>query len=170
MAARPTDTKESILRLGMEFIQTYGYHSFSYADIAKELKIKNAAVHYHFPGKEDLLAEIVEQYIQRYHELARSLEKPGISSRQKIQAFINRYTLPEKAKVKLTELVKLVLGLVEKVLREGKKKGELTFSESARVKSILIMTNLAAGVQLARITGQQDYTAICNSLMKQLTG
>jgi len=71
--------------------------------------------------------------------------------------------------VKLTELVKLVLGLVEKVLREGKKKGELTFSESARVKSILIMTNLAAGVQLARITGQQDYTAICNSLMKQLT-
>jgi len=32
------------------------------------------------------------------------------------------------------------------------------------------MTNLAAGVQLARITGQQDYTAICNSLMKQLTG
>ena len=82
MAARPTDTKESILRLGMEFIQTYGYHSFSYADIAKELKIKNAAVHYHFPGKEDLLAEIVEQYIQRYHELARSLEKPGISSRQ----------------------------------------------------------------------------------------
>ena len=168
MAARPTDTKESILRLGMEFIQTYGYHSFSYADIAKELKIKNAAVHYHFPGKEDLLAEIVEQYIQRYHELARSLEKPGISSRQKIQAFINRYTalcehgkicligsvgsdyntLPEKAKGKLTELVKLVLGLVEKVLREGKKKGELNFSETARVKSILIMTNLAAGVQL----------------------
>jgi TetR/AcrR family transcriptional repressor of nem operon len=190
MAARPTDTKESILRLGMEFIQTYGYHSFSYADIAKELKIKNAAVHYHFPGKEDLLAEIVEQYIQRYHELARSLEKPGISSRQKIQAFINRYTalcehgkicligsvgsdyntLPEKAKGKLTELVKLVLGLVEKVLREGKKKGELNFSETARVKSILIMTNLAAGVQLARITGQQDYTAICNSVLKQLTG
>ena len=63
MAARPTDTKEAILRLGMEFIQTYGYNAFSYADISKELKIKNAAVHYHFPGKEDLLAEIVEQYI-----------------------------------------------------------------------------------------------------------
>lgn len=190
MAARPTDTREEILRLGMEFIQTYGYNAFSYADISKELKIKNAAVHYHFPGKEDLLAEIVEQYIQRYRELARSLEKPGITSRQKIQAFISRYsalceqgkicligsvcadynTLPDSAKTKLTELVELVLALVEKVLREGKKKGELTFSETPRVKSILIMTNLAAGVQLARITGQKDYTAICNSLLKQLAG
>ena len=28
----------------------------------------------------------------------------------------------------------------------------------------------AAGVQLARITGQNDYTAICNSLLKQLAG
>lgn len=190
MAARPTDTREAILRLGMEFIQTYGYNAFSYADISKVLKIKNAAVHYHFPGKEDLLAEIVEQYIQRYHELARSLEAPGISSRQKIQAFFNRYTalceqgkicligsvgsdyhtLPDSAKAKLTELVELVLGLVEKVLKEGKKNGELHFSESARVRSILIMTNLAAGVQLARITGQQDYTAICKSLLKQLAG
>jgi TetR/AcrR family transcriptional regulator, transcriptional repressor for nem operon len=190
MAARPTDTKEAILRLGMEFIQTYGYNAFSYADISKELKIKNAAVHYHFPGKEDLLAEIVEQYIQRYHELARSLEAPGITSRQKIQAFINRYTalceqgkicligsvgsdyhtLPDSAKTKLTELVELVLGLVEKVLKEGKKKGAFHFNESARVRAMLIMTNLAAGVQLARITSQKDYTAICNSLVKQLTG
>jgi len=190
MAARPTDTKEAILRLGMEFIQTYGYNAFSYADISKELKIKNAAVHYHFPGKEDLLAEIVEQYIQRYHELARSLEAPGITSRQKIQAFVNRYTtlceqgkicligsvgsdyhtLPDSAKTKLTELVELVLGLVEKVLKEGKKKGEFHFNESARVRAMLIMTNLAAGVQLARITSQKDYTSICNSLVKQLTG
>jgi TetR/AcrR family transcriptional regulator, transcriptional repressor for nem operon len=190
MAARATDTKESIIRLGMEFIQTYGYNAFSYADISKELKIKNAAVHYHFPGKEDLLAVIVEQYITRYKELALALEKPGISSKQKLQAFINRYsalceqgkicligsvcsdyhTMPDSIKTKLTELIELVLGLVEKVLKEGKKKGELQFSETPRVKAILIMTNLAAGVMLARITGQKDYTAICNSLLKQLTG
>lgn len=190
MAARPTDTKEAILRLGMDLIQTYGYNAFSYADISKELQIKNAAVHYHFPGKEDLLAAIVEQYIQRYRELARSLEAPGITSRQKLKAFIDRYTalceqgkicligsvctdyntLPETARAKLAELVELVLALVEKVLKEGRKKGELHFSETPRVRAILMMTNLAAGVQLARITGQKDYTAICNSLLKQLAG
>jgi TetR/AcrR family transcriptional repressor of nem operon len=190
MATRAGDTKEEILRLGMEFIQTYGYNAFSYADIAKELKIKNAAVHYHFPGKEDLLAGIVEQYIQRYRDLAQSLETPGITARQKIKAFIDRYstlceqgricligsvctdynTLPESARAKLAELVELVLGLVEKVLKEGRKKGELEFPETPRVKAILIMTNLAAGVQLARITGQKDYTAICNSILKQLAG
>jgi hypothetical protein len=30
------------------------------------------------------------------------------------------------------------------------------------------MTNLAAGVQLSRITGQKDYAAICKSVIKQL--
>lgn len=189
MAARATDTREEIIRLGMELIQSYGYNAFSYADISRELKIKNAAVHYHFPGKEDLLAAIVAQYILRYKEMAVFLDKPGISSKQKLQAFINRYstlceegkicligsvcsdynTMPASVKARLTELIELVLGLVENVLKEGKKKGELHFIETPRVKALLIMTNLAAGVQLARITGQKDYTAICNSLLKQIT-
>ncbi|MBN8685694.1 MAG: TetR/AcrR family transcriptional regulator [Chitinophagales bacterium] len=188
MASRTGDTREEIVRLGMEFIQTYGYNAFSYADIAKKLNIKNAAVHYHFPGKEDLLIEIVGQYIQRYHDLARALEAPGLTSRKRIQAFIDRYTtlcdqgkicligsvgsdyftMPETVKKKLGELVELVLGMVEGVLRDGKKKGEFSFPETPRVRALLMMTNLAAGVQLARITGQKDYKAICNSLVKQL--
>ncbi len=188
MAVRPTDTKEAILRLGTEFIQTYGYNAFSYADISKELHIKNAAVHYHFPGKENLLAGIIDQHIQRYRELAITFANPGIPSKQKLQSIISRYsalcdqgricligsvcadyhTLPDSVKTRLSELIGLVLGMVEKVLREGKKKGELQFTETARVKSMLLMTNLAAGVQLARITGQKDYTAICNSLLKQI--
>jgi TetR/AcrR family transcriptional repressor of nem operon len=189
MASRTGDTREEIVRLGMEFIQTYGYNAFSYADISKKLNIKNAAVHYHFPGKEDLLIEIVDQYIQRYHDLASALKAPGLTSRKKIQAFIDRYTnlceqgkicligsvgsdyytMPESVKLKLAELVELVLGLVEEVLKEGKKKGEFSFPESPRVRSLLMMTNLAAGVQLARITGQKDYKSICNSLVKQLS-
>lgn len=188
MTPRNTSTKEEILRLGTELIQLYGYNAFSYADISKKLDIKNAAVHYHFPGKEDLLAGIIQQYIDKYKELGSSLNRPGITSLQKIEAFINRYTLlaeqnkicligavctdynslPHSVKTKLSELIDLVLGMVEKVLKEGKANGELIFSETAHTQSLLIMTNLAAGVQLARITGQKDYAAICRSIVKQL--
>lgn len=187
--ARARDTKEEILRLGMDFIQTYGYNAFSYADIAKKLEIKNAAVHYHYPGKEDLLAGIVDEYIRRYQELALSFKKPGLSARKKLLAFIDRYgqlceqgkicligsvcsdynTLPESVKERIQELVKLVLGLVENVLKEGRKNGELRFKETPRLQAMLFMTQLAAGVQLSRITGHNDYNAICRSLLRQLT-
>ena len=68
----------------------------------------------------------------------------------------------------LAELVEMVLSMVEKVLQQGKRSGELTFSETARTKSLLIMTNLAAGVQLSRITGKKDYMAICKSIIDQV--
>jgi len=189
MTVRPTDTKEEILRLGTDLIQVYGYNAFSYADISKELDIKNAAVHYHFPGKEDLLAGIIDQYIQRYKELGAKINAPGITAKQKLDVFISRYTdlceqnkiciigsvcsdyntMPESVKTKLGELIEMVLGMVEKVLQQGKKNGELDFPETARVKSLLIMTNLAAGVQLARITGKKDYMAICKSIIDQVS-
>jgi AcrR family transcriptional regulator len=188
MSARNTDTREEILRLGTELIQVYGYNAFSYADISKQLDIKNAAVHYHFPGKEDLLMGIVDQYINRYKELNVKLNTPGITARQKLGVFIDRYTtlaeqnkiciigsvcsdyntLPDSVKSKLSELIEMVLGMVEKVLQQGKRSGELDFPETARTKSLLIMTNLAAGVQLSRITGKKDYMAICKSIVDQV--
>ena len=62
------------------------------------------------------------------------------------------------------------MGMVEQTLAEGKKQGELHFSETARTQALLIMTNLAAGVQLARISGKKDYTIIRKALIKQLKG
>lgn len=188
MTPRNTDTREEILRLGTELIQVYGYNAFSYADISKQLAVKNAAIHYHFPGKEDLLTAIVEQYIERYRELDKQLNNSGINSKQKIEVFIARYTLlaeqnkicligsvcadyntlPDSVKAKLAELIEKVLGMVEKVLKEGKANGEFSFNDTAKTQSLLIMTNLAAGVQLSRITGQKDYTAICKSILKQI--
>lgn len=188
MPPRTTDTRDAILELGTSLILTYGYNAFSYADIARALKIKNAAVHYHFRGKEDLLAAIVEQYIQRYREVGAALADPAIRSREKLKVFINRYgslsaegkicligsvstdyhTLPASVKAKIGELINLVLKLVEKILREGKKNGELNFREPAKIKATLFMTNLAAGVQLARINGPEAYQAIGRELLKQL--
>ncbi len=175
--------------MGAALIQEVGYHAFSYADIAKKLQIKNAAVHYHFPGKADLYESIVETHIQNYTMIGQELDRASISSKAKLERIFGRYsnlvdgdriciigaiasdykTLPEKARTKVAELVELVLKLVEKILQEGKKKGDFNFRESARTQTLLIMTNLSAGVQLARITGKKDFETIRKTILKQVT-
>ncbi len=188
MNARNTDTKEEIVRIGKELIKLYGYNAFSYADISKQLNIKNAAVHYHFRGKEDLLAGILEDYMNDYISLGKQLQASGLPAIRKLEKFIEKYsclvdnksiciigsvasdynTLPESVKEKTTQLIELVLSMVEKTLQEGKKSGELIFPESPRTQALLIMTNLAAGVQLARISGKKDYDTIKRALIRQL--
>lgn len=189
MAAKLTDTKEAILNLGRNLIQEVGYHAFSYADIAQKLHIKNAAIHYHFPGKADLYESIVDSHIENYTLLAKELGTVSMPAKTKLEKIFTRYsslvdcdhiciigaissdykTMPEKVRTKVIMLVELVLKLVEKILQEGKKTGEFTFKESARAQTLLIMTNLAAGVQLARITGKKDFETIRKSIVKQLT-
>ncbi|MEO6721083.1 MAG: TetR/AcrR family transcriptional regulator [Ferruginibacter sp.] len=188
MITEKKDTREAILQLGAELIQQVGYNAFSYADIAKKLDIKNAAVHYHFPGKADLYENIVEGHIHNYTVLSQQMAQEDIPAKAKLERIFTRYgnlvdcdricvigaiasdykTLPEKVRTKVATLVELVLKIVEKTLQEGKKNGEFTFKESARVQSLLIMTNLSAGVQLARITGKKDFETIRKSILKQL--
>ncbi|MBI2283191.1 MAG: TetR/AcrR family transcriptional regulator [Bacteroidetes bacterium] len=190
MAPRNQDTKQEILRIGTDLIKRYGYNAFSYADISKVLQMKNAAVHYHFRGKEDLLAAILDQYLDDYIQMGKQLQVLRLTALQKLDQFIERYsvlvdsnciciigsvasdynTLPESVKTRVTELIELVLGLVEKTLLEGKKKGEFHFTVPARTQALLIMTNLAAGVQLARISGKQDYVKIRKALLGQVKG
>ena len=188
MSARNTDTKEEILRIGKQLIQFYGYNAFSYADISRELNVKNAAVHYHFRGKEDLLMALIQNYIDNYQVLAQQLKTAPLKAVAKLDKFIERYTLlcetdsiciigsiasdyntlPDSVKEKVTELINLVMGMVEHTLSEGKRKGELVFTETPKTQALLMMTNLAAGVQLARISGKKDYEAIRKAIIRQV--
>lgn len=188
MAIKTSDTKEAILQLGAALIQEVGYNAFSYADIAKRLNIKNAAIHYHFPNKADLYDAVVDTHILNYTLIGQEQAKSNATARAKLEVIFNRYsklvdcdhiciigaissdykTLPEKVRAKVETLVELVLKLVEKTLQDGKKSGEFSFPESARTKTLLIMTNLSAGVQLARITGKKDFDTILKSILKEL--
>lgn len=190
MTARNTDTKEEIVRIGTALIKSHGYNAFSYADIAEKLQVRNAAIHYHFRGKEDLLSEIIDQYIDLYTSLDKQLKAVGASATVALEKFIERYsclvdansiciigsiasdynTLPVSVKEKVNQLVTLVLKLIEQTLAAGKKSGEFVFQETPRTQTLLLVTNLAAGVQLARITGQKDYNTIKKAIIRQLKG
>lgn len=62
------DAAEDRIRLG-------GYHAVSFRDLADDLGIKSASVHYYFRHKEGLVLAVVERYAARFFDaLARESE------------------------------------------------------------------------------------------------
>src|SRR5262249_60601726 len=55
-------TRERVLDVAERLAQTRGFNGFSYADIAAEVGITTASLHYHFPAKADLGRALVERY------------------------------------------------------------------------------------------------------------
>lgn len=55
-------TADLILDVAQELVQTRGYNAFSYGDLAKQIGIKTASIHYHFPSKADLGRVMVQRY------------------------------------------------------------------------------------------------------------
>ena len=55
-------TRDQVLDVAERLAQTRGFNGFSYADIAAELKVTKASLHYHFPSKTDLLAAVLDLY------------------------------------------------------------------------------------------------------------
>src|SRR2546429_2510720 len=62
------DTATRILDVAERLAQVRGFNGFSYADIAAELGITKAALHYHFAGKADLGEALIGRYAARFGE------------------------------------------------------------------------------------------------------
>ena len=74
------DTKVEILDLAENLLRDRGFNGFSYANISSALKIKNAAVHYYFPGKADLGMAIIRRARERF---AAWVQEQMMTKRQK---------------------------------------------------------------------------------------
>ena len=60
-----SETGTQILDLAERRMRQRGYHAVSFRDLADELGIKSASIHYHFRQKQDLGAAVVERYAER---------------------------------------------------------------------------------------------------------
>ncbi|MGH1453020.1 MAG: TetR/AcrR family transcriptional regulator [Paracoccaceae bacterium] len=58
------NTKEAILNAAKATAQAHGYAGLNFRDLAKQVGIKSASIHYHFPGKADLGLAVAQRYWQ----------------------------------------------------------------------------------------------------------
>lgn len=82
-----SDTVERIIRSAENQARSGGYNAFSFREIAKEIGIKSASIHYHFPTKADLAAELARRYTQKF---SASLDEIS-ASKKNLHSKLTRY-------------------------------------------------------------------------------
>lgn len=181
-------TRERILELGENLIRTKGYNAFSYQDISTELGIKNAAVHYYFPSKENLGTSIVKTNIQRFEEMVDNMHSRGFDEWQQLDSFIKIYikshreqklcligslgpdfnTLSQSTQSELAKMTDTIHKWLTDILTAGKEKGVFAFSDEPHNRATQIFSTLVASLQLSRIVERIDYKSVCASVIEGL--
>ena len=65
-APAETGTRVQILDISERLVQTRGFNSFSYGDVATELGVTRASLHHYFPGKAELGEALIGRYSERF--------------------------------------------------------------------------------------------------------
>ena len=76
-SARATDegdTAGRILDSAEALVQVRGFNGFSYADVAGELSLTTASLHYHFPGKAELGRALIARYAERFNAALEAID------------------------------------------------------------------------------------------------
>ena len=74
LSAEP-DTAQRILDIAARLVQTRGFNGFSYADVAAELEVTKASLHYHFPTKAELGRKLIERYERAFVVALEQIER-----------------------------------------------------------------------------------------------
>src|SRR4051812_1458772 len=85
-------TTVRILDVAERMLQVRGYNGFSYGDIATELGITRAALHYHFAGKAELGQALIERYATRFAEALAHLDATVPDAWARLQGYADLYT------------------------------------------------------------------------------
>ena len=85
------NTASKILDTAQSMVRNRGYSAFSYADIAEQVGIRKASIHYHFPSKDDLVKELVKRYRDTLSRKCQAIAKQGITPEEQLGAFVNLY-------------------------------------------------------------------------------
>jgi TetR/AcrR family transcriptional repressor of nem operon len=84
-------TAERILDIAERLVQVRGFNNFSYADIATELGITKASLHYHYPGKAELGQALITRYSERFSEALDQIDRDLPDARARLEAYANLY-------------------------------------------------------------------------------
>ncbi len=176
-----TNTKRAILDLAESLLQDKGFNGFSYAHIASELGVKNAAVHYHFPTKEDLGCAVVQRYRDRFHLWINNARVKDLPPQEKLDWFFDIYasmradhgkvcisgaletefnSIPEALRQQTESLTSELLAWLTSTLEEGKEAGVFQFNGQPADKAALILSSVQGALQIARALGVEKFQAV----------
>jgi TetR/AcrR family transcriptional regulator, transcriptional repressor for nem operon len=170
---RPTNTRTRILDVAERLVQVRGFNGFSYADIAAELSVTKASLHYHFPSKAELGEALVARYAERFAHALAAIDANITLVPAKLDAYANLYagvlrqermclcgmlaaeyqTLPNPIQNAVVAFLNDNEAWLTLVLEHGRNDGSLHFSNTAADTARSIISGLEGAVLVARPYG-----------------
>ena len=167
------DTATRILDIGERLVQVRGFNGFSYADVASELDMTTAALHYHFPGKAELGRALIERYTQRFLAALAEIDARIPDAPDKLEAYAALYsgvlrgqrmclcgmlaaeyqTLPDPMRDAVITFIDANEAWVERVLSDGRQAGSIALPGPASDAARLIVSGLEGAMLVARPYG-----------------
>jgi TetR/AcrR family transcriptional repressor of nem operon len=164
------ETKAQAIEIAKSQLQLRGYNGFSFQDIADELGIRKASLHYYFASKEDLGLALIQDYTQSFQQWSEMHEDR--EPLEKIKKFIDMYnsfsqdglkvcpggvlcidynTLPPKLKKTVCQLQEQIQDWLTKVVAEGIKSKALKATLKPKETATLIHATTQGALQIARM-------------------
>lgn len=178
---RTANPKRAIMDLAESFLQEKGFNGFSYAHIAAELGVKNAAIHYHFPTKEELACAVIQRYRDRFQLWINNSRIKNLSPQERLDWFFSIYTetradngkvclagsletefhsLPVSVREQTEALTRELLAWLQATLQDGRESGAFQFIGDPANKAALILSSLQGALQMARALGTEQFHAV----------
>ena len=164
------DTAAQILDAAERLVQERGFNGFSYADIASELGVTKAALHYHFASKADLGDALIERYAERFFAALTTVAGDDTDAVDKLRAYAKLYadvfrndrmclcgmlaadyaTLPDPMRERVVKFFDDNEVWLTHVLEEGRAQGTIRFEGSARPVARTLIGGLEGAMLVAR--------------------
>ena len=188
-AALAPDTRTRILDLAEALLLERGFNAFSYQHLAKELGVKPAAIHYHYPSKDDLGTAVVARQLRRlrkWRDLPRVADLPPQLQFEALLAVYENHlghdrrvclfgslaadfrTLPAPMQAELRTFNRELTEWLAQVLAVGRATGSLRFVGSPAAKAAQVLTTLSGALQVARVHDETPFQVIMGQLRLEL--
>jgi TetR/AcrR family transcriptional regulator, transcriptional repressor for nem operon len=163
-------TAGRILDVAERLVQLRGFNAFSYADVAAELSITKASLHYHFRGKGELGEALILRYAARFFEALATIDTASKDAYARLLAYADLYgdvlqshrmclcgmlaaefeTLPGSMRDAVLKFFDDNDAWLARVLDEGRHDGSLRFTGSPRETAQTIVSGLEGALLVAR--------------------
>jgi TetR/AcrR family transcriptional repressor of nem operon len=184
-----TNTATQILDVAERLVQIRGFNAFSYADVAGELGLTNAALHYHFPSKAELGEALINRYAIRFTGALADIDESHSDPLRKLDAYAGLYggvlrnqrmclcgmlaadyeTLSPGMRAAVADFFETNERWLAEVLRQGRDHGELRFPGPPLEEARSIVSGLEGAMLIARSIGDSKrFKSAANHLLEAL--
>lgn len=163
------DTKEQIIESANKLLVERGFNAFSFKNISKDVGIKTSSIHYHFPTKTELGIAVLQTHVSALQAtISRTKNKTAVvklstlflyykllANEKKVcvvgalTSDIN--TLEEPLRQELLKFSTEVVGWAITILEQGQQENTIRSFPNTELKAKMLVANLMALVQVARI-------------------